>query len=85
MIFGLILLSFVSATVFTHWRLLAIDRASLDIADNAAPSIERLAAARGEMRRLQVLLRNDLDQRAAGLPPDDDAIDSAVAPSPAIA
>ncbi len=74
-IFGLILASFVGATVFTHWRLLAIDRASYDIADNAAPSIERLVVARGEMRRLQVLLRENLDRRAAGAPRDAEDVD----------
>jgi hypothetical protein len=45
-VFGVVVLSFVAATVFAHSRLVAIDRAALDIAENAAPSIETLAAAR---------------------------------------
>src|SRR5512141_1439961 len=73
-IFSAIVLSFVAATAFSDWRLTALDRASLDIADNAAPSIERLAAARGEMRRLQILLREYLDRRAIGAPADRGAI-----------
>lgn len=63
-IFSAVVFSFVAATVFSHWRLLAIDRASQDIADNGAPSIERLSVARGDLRTLQVLLRRYLDQRS---------------------
>ena len=56
-IFSVIIVSFVAATAFSQWRLSTLDGASRDIADNAAPSIERLAAVRGDMRRLQLLLR----------------------------
>jgi hypothetical protein len=66
--FGVIVFSFIAATAFTHWRLLAIDRAALDIADNASPSIERLASARGAVRQLQVRLRDYLVRKAAGEP-----------------
>ena len=75
LIFGAIVLSFAAATVFTHSRLLAIDRSSLEIAENASPSIERLAAARSEMRQLQVRLRDYLDRRAAGEPASTKALE----------
>lgn len=75
LVFGVVVLSFVAATGFTHFRLIAIDRAALDIAENSAPSIERLAVARGEMRRLQVLLREYIDRRAAGTSVGEEAIE----------
>lgn len=68
-VFGAVTASFVAATAFAQWRLAGLDRAALDIADNAAPSIELLAAARGEARRVQLLLRDYLDGRAAGKAP----------------
>jgi signal transduction histidine kinase len=77
MIFSAIVLSFVAATGFSHWRLLAIDGASMDIADNATPSIERLAAARGEMRRLQILLGTYLERSALDPSADERAITDA--------
>jgi signal transduction histidine kinase len=75
LVFGLIVVSFVAATSFSQWRMRAIDQAAGAIAFEAAPSIERLAAARGEMRQLQVLLSAfrgptprgaDLDARTLG-------------------
>jgi signal transduction histidine kinase len=73
-VFGIVVLGFVAVTSYSNWRLAALDRASLDIADNAAPSIERLAAARGELRRLQILLRGYLDRRESGVPADSQTI-----------
>ena len=61
-VFGIIAISFLATTVFTNWRLLAIDRASIDIASNAAPSIEDLAAARGELHQLEPLMSGYLQQ-----------------------
>jgi signal transduction histidine kinase len=69
-VFIAIVVTFVAATAFSQWRLAALDRASLDIAENAAPSIERLASARGEMRRLQGLVREYVESKAAGEPVD---------------
>lgn len=60
-IFGMVAMSFVMVTAFTQWRMAEVDRASLDIADNTAPSIERLSEARSEMRHLQIVLRDGLD------------------------
>jgi signal transduction histidine kinase len=75
--FGAVVLSFVAATAFEHWRLIAIDRAARDIADNASPSIERLTAARGDLRRIQVLLREHLDRKSLGQASDGQAIEQA--------
>jgi len=77
LVFGAVVVSFIAATAFEHWRLIAIDRASRDIADNASPSIERLTAARGEVRRIQVLLREHLDRKAHGEASDRKPIDQA--------
>jgi signal transduction histidine kinase len=77
-VFGVVVLCFVAGTIFTHLHLLAIDRASMDIAENAAPSIERLAAARGEIRRTQILLRDSLDRRSTGATVDPSAIHEAI-------
>lgn len=60
-IFAVVILSFVLATSIVHWQLSAIDRHALDIAENAAPSIERLATARAEGRHLQSLMEDYLD------------------------
>ncbi len=74
-IFSVVIVSFVAATAFSQWRLSTLDGASRDIADNAAPSIERLAAVRGDMRRLQLLLREYLDRKAVGASADVHAIE----------
>ena len=66
LVFGMIVLSFVSATVFTQWRTAEIDRSAVEIADSTAPSIEHLTEARSEMRRLQILLLDGLDQVTPG-------------------
>ncbi len=77
-VFAAVILVFVAAIGFSNWRLTAIDSASLDIANNAAPSIELLAKARSEMRRSQVLLREYLDRRAEGFPADDHEMNAAL-------
>lgn len=51
-IFGLVVLSFVAATAFVHWEMGAIDDAALEIANDAAPGIEDLAEARGDLQQL---------------------------------
>jgi signal transduction histidine kinase len=56
-IIAVIALSFVAATGFGQWRMRALDRAVVSIADTTAPGVEHLAAARGEIRTLQGLLR----------------------------
>jgi signal transduction histidine kinase len=68
MIFALIAMSFVAVTAFTQSRMADVDRAALDIADNAAPSIERLAEARSVMREMQLRLREAVDRGSVGGP-----------------
>lgn len=76
-VFGAVVLSFVAATAFEHWRLNAIDSAAREIAEHASPSIERLTAARGELRRTQVLLREHLDRKALGETSDAQPVEQA--------
>jgi signal transduction histidine kinase len=59
--FGAGIASFVAATIYTQERATAIDDAALQIAGNASPSIESLAAARAEMRRLESLILQQVD------------------------
>ena len=59
-VFGVIVASFVAAIALLEWQLVAVGRASLQIADNASPSIEHLATARGEMRHVDALLQDAL-------------------------
>lgn len=72
--FGVIVLSFVAATLLNGWQMRAIDRTASDIADNAAPSIEHLAAARAEVRNLQLILLDELAGGATGF--DEDRVEA---------
>ncbi len=76
-VFALVVCSFALATAFVHWQLRAIDRKALDIADIAAPSIERLATARGDLRHLQALLREEQSRHERGEPPNTTALRAA--------
>jgi signal transduction histidine kinase len=71
-IFAVIVLSFLGATGFGQWRMGALDDAVVELASTTAPSIERLAAARSEVRGLQIPLRDRLPRHegAAEGPPD---------------
>ncbi len=60
--FAFIVASFVTATLVARSLLATVDRAALDIAENAAPSIQNLTAARTDVRTLQLALRDDLDR-----------------------
>ena len=55
--FAVVVVAFVTATVYSESRTSLIDEAALSIATNAAPSIEHLAASRGGLR--QLLLAED--------------------------
>ncbi len=92
-VFAVIVASFACATLFTQWQLSAVRVRSREIADRVAPNIERLATARGEMRRVQLVLheytdaqstrgavesaRHDLDAAFASFPALPDNISSA--------
>src|SRR6185312_6213218 len=60
--FAAVVISFVSATWFSERRSAEVERAALSIHRNAAPSIHRLAAARAELRRLQLLVHRALEE-----------------------
>ena len=70
-IFAMIIVSFLGATTTVHLEMRRIDRATLEIVTTTAPSIERLADARAELRRLQTLLeeaRDELDGKRTFAP-----------------
>jgi signal transduction histidine kinase len=60
--FAAVVLSFLGASWFGQHRASEIERAALSIQTNAAPSIRRLANARAELRRLQLLVHRALDE-----------------------
>jgi signal transduction histidine kinase len=60
--FAAVVLSFVGASWFGQHRASEIEQAALSIQTNAAPSIRRLANARAELRRLQLLVHRALDE-----------------------
>lgn len=64
--FAVVILSFLAATVVAQWQSFATDRAAREIAYNSAPSIEHLTSARGELRNLHIVLRDELDRVARG-------------------
>ena len=63
--YAAVVISFVSATWFSERQSAEVERAALSIHRNAAPSIHRLAAARGELRRLQLLVHRAVEQESA--------------------
>jgi signal transduction histidine kinase len=62
--FAAVVLSFLGATWYGEHRASEIEDAALSIRENAAPSIRRLANARAELRRLQLLVHRALDEGA---------------------
>ncbi len=60
--FAAVVLSFVTATWLSERRTAIVERDALSIQQNAAPSIRRLATARGDLRRLQLLVHRALDE-----------------------
>jgi signal transduction histidine kinase len=59
--FAAVVVSFVSATIYSqHWAG-AIERAALSIQEDAAPSIRHLADGRAELRRLRLLVHRAVD------------------------
>lgn len=72
--FALVVASFILSTAISQERAAAIARDALDIQGAAAPSIERLAAARAELHRLALLLDDHVDAAAEGRPGDAAAV-----------
>ena len=62
--FAAVVLSFVGATWFSERQGGEVERAALSIHGNAAPSIRRLATAKTELRRLQLLVHRALTQES---------------------
>ncbi|HVY62976.1 MAG TPA: ATP-binding protein [Planctomycetota bacterium] len=64
--FAVVCLSFIVSTVIAQVSMQTVHTAAMDIALNACPSIERLAAARTELRRLHLIIDDTIDQALAG-------------------
>jgi len=60
--FAAVVCSFVGATCFGELRAREIEEAALTIEGAAAPSIRRLANARTELRRVELLVHRALDE-----------------------
>jgi signal transduction histidine kinase len=73
-VFAAIALCFLGVTAYAQHLQGAIERAALDIADNAAPSIQHLAQTRTDLRHLQLVL----SQRIADGAADRAALDAVV-------
>jgi light-regulated signal transduction histidine kinase (bacteriophytochrome) len=67
--------SFVLAIVYGEHRAATIDAMATSIVENAAPSIEHLAAARAELRQLQALTADYVNDAVLGRPVDRRRID----------
>jgi len=63
--FAAVVASFVGATCYGELRARQVERAALNIEGDAAPSIRRLANARTELRRVQLLVHRALDEGGA--------------------
>ena len=67
--------AFVGSTILVERNASLLDERASDIADNAAPSITELAAARTEMRHLELGVGRYVGARIAGLPFDREQLD----------
>jgi signal transduction histidine kinase len=75
--FFMVVLSFLASAAYAEHRAATIDDAATSIAENAMPSIERLASARAELRRIQALLGDYINNAVLGHPTDRREIDQA--------
>src|SRR5947209_5890676 len=66
--FASTILCFVGSMLYVQHQISAIDADAKRIADDAAPGIEHLAAARAEVRHLQVILRREIFRGLARQP-----------------
>ncbi|HEX8950256.1 MAG TPA: hypothetical protein VF945_00355, partial [Polyangia bacterium] len=60
--------AFVGSTIFAQRNAARLDVRASDVADNAAPSITELAAARTELRNLEIGVGRYLRAHTAGTP-----------------
>jgi len=68
--FAAVVATFVAGTVYTQHRTREIEGAALTIQGDAAPSIRRLANARAELRRVQLLIHRALSGGDANRTPE---------------
>jgi len=68
--FAAVVATFVAATVYTQHRTREIEGAALTIQGDAAPSIRRLANARAELRRVQLLIHRALSDGGRNRTPE---------------
>jgi signal transduction histidine kinase len=66
--FAVVIVAFVTATVYSESRTSVVNDAALSIAANAAPSIEHLAASRGGLRQLLLAEDDYVDSIREGQP-----------------
>ncbi|HXJ20554.1 MAG TPA: HAMP domain-containing sensor histidine kinase [Polyangia bacterium] len=66
--FAVVIVAFVTATVYSESRTSVLNEAALSIAANAAPSIEHLAASRGGLRQLLLTEDDYVDAIREGQP-----------------
>jgi signal transduction histidine kinase len=66
--FAVVIVAFITATVYSESRTSVLNDAALSIASNAAPSIEHLAASRGGLRQLLLAEDDYVDAIRAGQP-----------------
>jgi signal transduction histidine kinase len=66
LVLAAVVICFVAATGVSDFSAGAIDEAALQIANTTAPGIEHLAAARAELRTLQLVARLHVEEAAAG-------------------
>ncbi len=67
---AILILAFVGSTVLVERNATRVDALAADIADNSAPSITELSAARTEMRHLELGVGRYIGARVSGLPFD---------------
>jgi signal transduction histidine kinase len=72
---AVLIAAFVGSTILVERNARLIDERASDIADNAAPSISELAAARTEMRHLELGVGRYVSSRMAGLPFEREQLD----------
>src|SRR5438874_7328071 len=70
--------TFIATTAIVQYRASRIDAAADEIANNSSPSIEHLAAVRGDIRDVQFRLDDYVDNIAAGQVGDRPSVEAAV-------
>src|SRR5688572_281645 len=77
-VFTAVVGSFLLATVLTLWASEEVDSLSDTIISDSMPSVVRLASLRGEVFEVELALRRSIADVAAGRPPRDERLGSAL-------